>query len=157
MYIISILCVIGLIACDQLTKWFAATSLPLRGEIQLIQGVFELSYVENRGAAFGILQGARWFFIPITITVIAAIIFYFVKLPKNARLLRLALILICAGAIGNFIDRAFNGYVVDFLYFSLIDFPVFNFADICVVVGAVLFGIIMIFELDKKPIQADKT
>lgn len=106
-----------------------------------------IAYVENRGAAFGILQGGRLFFIIITPIVLITIIYYYIKLPKAKiyNIIRIALILIFSGAIGNFIDRFKNGYVIDFIYFKFIDFPVFNFADIYVVLGTALISIIAIF------------
>lgn len=146
MYIIFILGVLALTFADQLTKWLVITKLKPIHDIPIIDGIFHLTYVENRGAAFGILQGKHFFFIGMTITVLIGIAIYYYRLPRTRKYhwMRLALILVGAGAIGNLIDRIRLGYVVDFLYFKLIDFPVFNFADICVVVGV---GILSVFIL----------
>jgi len=106
-----------------------------------------ITYVENRGAAFGIFQGGRVFFIATTIIILIGMIYYYFKLPKTRlyNWFRIALTSIFAGAIGNFIDRFKMGHVTDFIYFKFIDFPVFNFADIFVVIGTALMCILMLF------------
>ncbi len=147
MYIIGILSVILLVAIDQLTKFLAVRFLLPVESIPIIKDVFELCYVENRGAAFGLLQGFRWGFLIITIPVIGVICYLYAKIPKEKsfRLMRISLILIGAGAIGNAIDRLINGYVVDFFYFKLIDFAVFNVADSFLVVGTILLAFLLLF------------
>ncbi len=147
-YIKAAAAVILLILLDQLTKYLAVHFLlPLQGGRILISGVFRLLYLENRGSAFGMLQNKQTFFIIFTIIVLAVILYIYYKAPKTRRmlLLRLDLILIFAGAIGNFIDRIRQGYVVDFLYFELIDFPIFNVADIYVTVGCFLLIFLLLF------------
>ena len=114
---------LGLILIDQLSKVWAFSALRGTEGIVVIPNVFELSYLENRGAAFGILQDHQIFFV--LITVAAAVIM--------------------AGACGNLIDRVFRGYVVDFFYFKWIDFPVFNVADIYVTVTMILLLILILF------------
>lgn len=124
---------------DQISKYVAVHFL--KGEdIVLIPDVLELHYLENKGAAWGILQGQMWILVPITVLVLAVIFIAFLRLPHASRftLLRFCLTLLAAGALGNFIDRIMNQYVVDFIYFSLIDFPVFNLADCFVCISAVL-------------------
>ena len=137
----------ALISIDQLTKYLAYTLLKPAGTVSLINGVFSLTYVENQGAAFGLFQGARWFFIIITIVVMCGIVYYYRKLPKEKAYnkARFTLVLIAAGALGNFIDRFRNGYVVDFLHARFIDFPVFNVADSYVVIGTIFLAILYIF------------
>lgn len=129
-----------LIAFDQWTKRLAYHGLRVNGPIVIWDGVFELLYSENRGAAFGILQGKHWFFLLVAGAVVLVILLFLYKLPDGKRYLPLyyCLILLVSGAVGNMIDRFVQGYVVDFLYFSLIDFPIFNVADCYVVVSAVL-------------------
>ena len=124
-------CMILLIALDLLTKSQARQALA-GGPVELIPGVFELRYLENHGAAFGILQNKRIFFILITLVFLALAVFYFLKLPTDRRYrpMRIITTFVAAGAIGNFIDRMMLSYVRDFLYFKLIDFPIFNVADI---------------------------
>ncbi len=141
--LISIFFLIGL---DQWVKYMAVQNL-MQAPLTIIDNVFELTYVENRGAAFGMLQNKLYIFIPLTLVVLAAIIYYYVKLPRDRKYipLRISFILFIAGAIGNLIDRIRLGYVVDMFYFKLIDFPVFNMADSYVVIGAILLIILMLF------------
>jgi len=146
---------------DQLAKYAALYYLEPIGTYPIIDGVFELAFVINRGASFGIMQGGRLFFIIVTPFVLIGIIIYYVKLPKMKpyNWVRLSLILIFSGALGNFIDRARQGYVIDFFYAKIIDFPVFNMADTFIVVGTFLFLILMIFVIkddNAKKITADE-
>jgi len=140
-----ILLILGLIGIDQLTKWYFLKNKEIFDKFEVIKNFFYLTYVENRGAAFGILQNFRWFFVIITIIALVIMIKYFVKIDNN--FLRLGLSFLIAGAAGNFIDRAFRGYVIDFLDFYPFgyDFPVFNFADICVNAGVFLLVIYILF------------
>lgn len=150
MSIIFILGILILVFLDQLTKWLAVTKLQPIHDFPIIENIFHLTYVENKGAAFGILQGKHLFFIVMTIIVMGFVVVYYFKLPKESKYhwMRLALILLALGAIGNLIDRIRLGYVVDFLYFKLIDFPVFNVADICVVVGVSILSIFILITSD---------
>ena len=120
----------------------------------MINGIMNLTFVENRGAAFGMLSGARWFFVIITIIVTAAILIYIKKyMPKTKeyRLVKVALTLILAGAWGNVIDRMFRGYVVDYFETVFIRWPVFNVADIYVVVGTIILAYAFIFVIKDEP------
>lgn len=125
---------------DQYTKLLAFDHLRQKQGIPLIKGVLELKYLENRGIAFGMFQGKTAVFVILCLFFLAAALYVFIRMPKEKYFLPLMLIifLIVAGALGNFIDRVFRGFVVDFIYFSLIDFPIFNFADIYVVCGGIL-------------------
>lgn len=138
--IIGLVCSVLLIFLDQITKYLAVAHLKDAPAIPIISDVFELYYLENHGAAFGILQGKKMFFIVITIVVLALLLYLYVKIPVEKRYfyMRLIIVLLVSGAIGNFIDRCINDYVIDFFYFKLIDFPVFNVADIYVTVAAFL-------------------
>jgi len=113
-----------LILLDQWTKHLAVSHLKGQPPLVLIEGVFELLYSENRGAAFSILQGKQGFLFLITLAVLIFVGYALVKMPANRRYLPLTvcLNLLFAGAVGNMIDRVTNGFVVDFLYVSLIDF-----------------------------------
>ena len=146
---IPILTIIILIAIDQITKYFALTNLRPVHQVVLIDGFFNLTYIENRGAAFGAMQGARWFFVILAAVVIIAGGIYYAKMPKtkNTLLLRISMLLIGGGTIGNVIDRLFRTYVVDFLDFIIFgyDFPVFNLADVFIVVGTVFLMIYIMF------------
>ena len=142
--VISIL----LIFLDQITKYAAVKYLKDQASIVLIDGVFELTYLENRGAAFGMLQNKQVFFIIATVLVLGVIAYFYLKrIPNERRFIWLdaVAILFFAGAIGNFIDRVMQNYVVDFFSFVLINFPIFNVADIYVVVGMFLFIFLGLF------------
>jgi lipoprotein signal peptidase len=130
---------------DQLTKYIVVVFLKPIGYVPLWQDVLHLTYVENKGAAFGMLENHRWVFMSISaIAIIAMIIFMFVYRSKSV-LFNISTGLIIGGGIGNMIDRLVNGFVVDFIDFTLIDFAVFNGADSCVCVGAVLLFIYILF------------
>lgn len=139
-YIIFI--IIGLVL-DRLSKSYAINNFienPYKGTL------VNFTYLENRGAAFGILQDSRLFFIILTLVIVAALVHYFVKnYKKNHKILNIALAMIISGAIGNFYDRLFHGYVVDFIEFTFVKFPVFNIADIFVTIGSFLMIIYLLF------------
>lgn len=156
-YIISAITVIVLVLLDQITKWQALTKLKPIKNIVVIKGFLDFTFVENRGAAFGILSGRRVFFILLTVVVAIGIIYSFYKLPKTKEYnwLKCGLVLVLSGAVGNVIDRAVRGYVVDFLEVTFIKWPVFNLADIYVVIGAcfILFlSLFVIKEEEKKEV-----
>ena len=132
-----------MIIVDQLIKYWAVTELAPIGNINIIKGFFHLTYVENSGAAFSMLEGKQTFFIIITFA--AFFLFYYIYKTGivSGKLANWAGTFVAGGAIGNFIDRLRLGYVIDMFNFELIDFPVFNFADICITVGGALFVLII--------------
>ncbi len=131
------LIVLFIIALDQLSKFAVLNNLKEVGDIPLIQNIFHLTYVENRGAAFGFFQNQKLFFVITTTIVVAAIIFYLLRTKNLMWPLKIGLYLIIGGAIGNLIDRLRYGFVVDF--FHIVNrWPVFNIADSAIVVGAIL-------------------
>lgn len=136
-----------LILFDQVTKILVVDKLKGNAPFELIPGVFEFYYHENTGAVWGILSDQTMLLALISIVILAGIGFYFYKLPKDKHfdLLRLVLVFIAAGAVGNLIDRVFRKFVVDFLYFKLIDFPIFNIADIYVTVSAIALVVLTLF------------
>lgn len=136
-----------LIFLDQVTKYLAVEKLKDQASFVILKGVFELHYLENHGAAFGVLQGKKLFFITVTVLMIILLLYVYGRIPVERRFYPLHGICIAlfAGAIGNFIDRVLHNYVIDFFYFSLIDFPVFNVADIYVTCGMALFVILLLF------------
>ncbi|WP_160034251.1 signal peptidase II [Paenibacillus sp. An7] len=126
---------------DQGSKWLVKTNMDLGQEISVIGDFFYITSHRNRGAAFGILQDQRWFFIVVTIIVVVALVWYIQKIKSQPdKLLPLALSLVLAGAIGNFLDRLLMGEVVDFFKFNFgsYTFPIFNVADSAIVVGVAL-------------------
>lgn len=152
MVILMLIATLALIGVDQLTKWWAVTQLHNADRtISVIDGVFEFRYAENPGVAFSMLEGQRWIFIPVTLLIGSLIVVMMLRSPlRRYRLFNILCPLILSGAIGNLIDRIAYGYVVDFLYFRLIDFPIFNFADCCVVIGAGLLFVFFLFVMKEE-------
>ncbi len=147
--------VTGCIAFDQFTKYLAVIYLKNKPPLSLISGVFELSYLENRGAAFGILQGQKLFLVLITAVMLSLLVYIYLRIPRERyyRLIRLTLTLLISGAIGNLIDRCRQDFVIDFFYFSLIDFPVFNVADIYVTAAAGFLFFFFLFYYKEEDID----
>lgn len=138
--------ILGLVI-DRLTKIYAVNNLMER---TLAGKLINLTYLENRGAAFGILQDKRLIFIILTTAIVIYLLYYFLKNIKTSpMILNLSLAMIISGAIGNFYDRLIQGYVVDFIEFSFVRFPVFNVADILVTAGCTLMIIYIILHGDK--------
>ena len=128
----------GLVAVDQATKWWAATTFPLNEQGRYIGLGFYLTYVKNTGAAFGILQDGTLVLGVLSAVVAVLLTVYLLRSRAMPTLQRTALTLILAGALGNMVDRFFLGYVRDFIHFQIpsFNFAVFNVADSCVVIGA---------------------
>ncbi len=140
---------------DQLSKLAVLTFVRPTDTIPLIKGIFHLTYCENRGAAFGILQNEFGFFFIITIAVFIAVTAFMIKKRPKSPFMTISLSLLVGGALGNFIDRLCRGFVIDFLDFRLIHFPIFNAADCFVVCGAILLAIYILF-LYKEPEAKDE-
>lgn len=145
------LCIIAVaVFADQLTKWLAVIFLKGGEAVGVIPWLIEFSYTENRGAAWGMFSDQRWIFMVVsTIAIVGILVFLFLKRPTD-KLLVSALLLIVSGGIGNMIDRVLLGYVVDFLNFTFIDFPVFNVADSFVCIGAGLMMLYLIISTVKE-------
>ncbi len=135
------------IGFDQAAKNMAVTHLKGKAPFVILEGIFELYYSENRGAAFGMLQGRQGFFFLIATAVIIFVAWALWRMPAEKKYLPLtcSLFLLVSGAVGNLIDRLINGYVVDFLYFKLINFPIFNVADCYVVIATFLLIFLFFF------------
>ena len=140
-----LLIIVGMVFLDQATKLYIDSNMELHQSIQVIKNFFQITYIRNSGAAFGILSGFKspWltlFFVLISVVAIGIIMFYYYKTPENQRLTLVSFALIMSGAIGNFIDRAFYGEVIDFLYFHWYQhyWPAFNVADSCITIGVSL-------------------
>ncbi|MCR4716232.1 MAG: signal peptidase II [Lachnospiraceae bacterium] len=132
---------------DRITKVLVSIKLKDNEPVKLFNDYFELFYLENKGAAWGILNGKVWLLIVFTALVICILIFFYMRIPSSSRynLLKISSLLIISGAVGNLYDRIRYNYVVDFLYVKIIDFPVFNIADCYVTVGAILLVICLLF------------
>ena len=135
------------VVLDQITKVWAVGALKDQESIVLIKGALEFSYVENTGMAFGLMKDSQLFFYVATGIALAALVYFVVKIRFSKRFFPLVLILsfVSGGAVGNLIDRIVNKYVVDFIYVSLINFPVFNVADICVTLGCITLVVLILF------------
>ena len=139
--------VAGLVLLDQITKIIAEKHLYNQKPFVIIDGVFEFSYLRNEGAAWGLFSGQRVFFLIITVVLFIVVSYVVFRMPSIQKMIPLEMfcVLLGAGAIGNFIDRLLFGYVRDFVYFKLINFPVFNVADCYVTVSVILFIILVFF------------
>ncbi len=145
-----IIIIVALVVIDQVTKLMAVNLLAGGESVDVISGVFRFTYVENRGAAFGMLSEHRWVFMIISTLAIVALLIYLWKFRPDSRVACMALSMIIAGGVGNMIDRIFLGYVIDFLDFCA--FPelwawVFNFADACVCVGGGMLAVWLIISM----------
>ncbi len=140
---------------DQYTKYLAVAHLKEQKPFVLIDGVFSLTYLENRGAAFGLFQNKQYLFVAGAAIILILVVFLYVRMPLSVRYcpLRICGVLLCAGAVGNMIDRLRLNYVVDFFYFELIDFPIFNVADCYVVIACFLFVILILFYYKDEDLQ----
>lgn len=154
-------CILGVVVTafllflDQFTKYLAATHLKNGDSIILIKDVFQLHYLENRGAAFGMFQGGKVVFIIITLLLVAAIGYIYWHCPMEKRYvwIRIIIMFLMAGAFGNLIDRIRLNYVVDFFYFEWIDFPIFNVADIYVSCCMVALVILFLFYYKEEDLE----
>ena len=132
------------VAADQITKYIISANFEVGESLDVIKGVFRFTYVRNEGAAFGMLANHRWVFLLLSSVAIAAIIFYFIKYRPESKWTVCALALITSGGIGNMIDRIRLKYVIDmcdFYAFGKYWKWVFNLADACVCVGAVMLAL----------------
>ncbi|HEM6089505.1 TPA: signal peptidase II [Streptococcus suis] len=133
-----------LIVLDQLVKTWTVANIALDTVEPFLPGFMSLAYLRNYGAAWSILQNQQWFFTIVTLVVVTALIWYYIKQIQGNIWTLFSLSLMIAGALGNFIDRIRLGYVVDMFHLDFISFPVFNVADICLSVGVgILFICIM--------------
>lgn len=146
-YIYAVISVIVLLIADQFTKHLAVVNLKDKSDFIIIDKVLRLHYLENKGAAFGMFQNRQIVFAVVAVVIVVLIAAIYKRIPHTNRyfLLRFSAVLLVAGAIGNVIDRIMLNYVVDFIYFELINFPVFNVADIYVVVACILFAFGILF------------
>ncbi|ERT63316.1 MULTISPECIES: signal peptidase II [Peptoniphilus] len=145
--------VVLLVMMDQLSKFFVVSFLKGQSPYILIDGFLSFYYIENRGAAFGILQNSQLLFSIITIVVLLGLMIYLIKNYKSSSLAtKISLTLIIAGAIGNFIDRLRLKYVIDFISFRMFghDFAVFNLADSFIVIGTIIVMILVILHENPK-------
>ncbi|MEE0929433.1 MAG: signal peptidase II [Acutalibacteraceae bacterium] len=142
--IISFIAAVLIVVIDQLLKLLVVNTIKTGGPVEILGGLVNFQYVENRGMAFGMLKDCRWLFIVFTIIVVVGVIIYMIKTKPQGKFLLTSLALILGGGIGNLIDRIFLGYVVDYIQLSFFS-PVCNFADYCITIGTVLLIIYILF------------
>ncbi len=149
---LDLLVIAGLIILDQYTKYLAVIHLKDKPAYNIISGVLELNYLENQGAAFGMLPNQKIFFIFVAIVITSVVGYVLYKMPDKKKYTKLHILfsLIVAGSIGNMIDRIRYDYVVDFIYFVRLNFPIFNVADIYVSIAAIFLIILLLFVYKEK-------
>ncbi len=135
-----------LVLTDYFTKIAAENYIPKNKTITIIPHLIDFRFLKNDGAAFGMLDNARWVFMLTTVIFIIVGLIYFLRLKENQKFTCYVVMLIISGGIGNMIDRVFYGEVVDFITFGFISFPSFNIADCCIVIGCFLWIISILFD-----------
>ena len=152
---IDLLVLLALLALDQYTKYLAIVQLKNQAPIVLWKDVLELQYLENRGSAFGMLQNQKYFILFVGFVFMAVLLFFLFKLPRTKKfyVVLVALSAIIAGGLGNMIDRVRFDYVVDFISFVLIDFPIFNVADCYIVVFTILLFLLFLFVYKESDLE----
>ena len=145
--IVDAIMIVLLVAFDQFTKYLAVENLQDKPAYKIIEGILELNFLKNSGAAFGLLQNQKVFFILVAVLILFIIAYVLFRMPddKKYNIMHVLLVMIAAGAAGNMIDRIRQDYVVDFIYFVIINFPIFNVADIYVTCSTFLFIILFLF------------
>ena len=136
-----------LVIIDQIIKYFISAYLQPVGSVSVIDNIFSLTYVENKGVAFGMFSDMRWIFVALTSILLVIIIFYIFKKRPKGKFFYVCSALIIGGGIGNLIDRIFYGYVIDYLSLSFFP-PVCNFADYCITAGTIMLVIYLLFFSD---------
>lgn len=155
MLVLDLLLTLILLGLDQFTKYLAIVKLKDQSAFVLWEGVLELRYLENRGSAFGMLQNQKFFILFVGIVFLSMILFFLFKLPEKKKfcIVHVVLSVVIAGGVGNMVDRIRFDYVVDFIYFVLIDYPIFNVADIYVVCGTIILFILFMFVFKEKDLE----
>lgn len=145
--LIAVVTMCLLVAADQFTKYLAVKNLQHKISVKLIPGFLSLTYVENPGSAWGMMQNMQWLVIIISFVLVIGVFIYYYRLSDEKKFipLKIALTVLAAGALGNAIDRITKGIVVDFFEFKFINFPVFNVADIYVVLSVIIIFILILF------------
>lgn len=148
-YIIAAIIVI----IDQITKFLTVQNIPLGESIEVIPGIFSLTYIQNTGAAWSILEGQMAFFYVVTIIVVIMLVYFLHKEAKGEPLFALSISFILGGALGNFIDRLHLQYVIDMFQLDFITFPIFNIADSALTIGVI---IMLVYVIKDEFIEKDK-
>ncbi|MBQ8119659.1 MAG: signal peptidase II [Ruminococcus sp.] len=162
MFVFSLVLIAVLIFADQLIKIIVDSCIDIGGVVEVIKfgnfKLFSLEHVRNSGAAWSIMQGKTWFLVGVPLIVCGFGVYYMYRQKDKSRFQLVSLAMLVAGGIGNLIDRVRLHEVIDYIKFEPVKFPVFNFADICVVVGALMFAVYIIFldKPDKKSVAEEE-
>ena len=148
-HISCLLMIVMIIIFDRVTKYFAVKNLYGGNIVNFIPGVVQFRYAENTGMAFSMLSGARWIFILVTVVACVGVFYYMLSNRCKSLWLYWSLGVVVSGGIGNLVDRVMQGYVVDFIEPTFVDFAVFNIADCAVTCGAVSLVIYLVFDIIK--------
>ena len=145
-YLPAIISFLALVFVDQITKYYIDHTMDLYASIPVFKNIFEIHYIRNSGAAWGMFENKQIMFYICTIIVLVVGCVFYARCARSGRYrdIQILLVLILSGAVGNFIDRLRFQYVIDFLYFKLIDFPVFNVADIFITIGVIALVAILL-------------
>ena len=157
MFVFSLVLIVVLTVCDQIRKLLVNQNIDMYETIEVIKlgsaKIFSLTHVRNDGAAWSIMAGKSWFLIGLPIIIIALGLVYLFYIRNKSKFEIISLSIMIAGGVGNLIDRIRLREVIDYIKFEPIEFPVFNFADICVVIGGILFCInVLILEEKRKKV-----
>lgn len=154
MFIVSLIIITILTFVDQIIKLIVVNKIAIGEVVKVIRfgkyDIFSLTHITNNGAAWNVMSGKTWFLVGLPTIVIAVAIFYMFKKRKDKKMQMISISMIIAGGLGNLIDRIRVGEVVDYILFEPVNFPIFNFADICIVIGAILFAIYVLFIEESK-------
>lgn len=147
MAVISLVLAALLIAADQIIKYLVVAFLKPVGTVSVIDNLVDLVYYENTGMSFGMMEGARWIFVIFTAAAMAVLVYLLFRNKNEKKLYYISIALIIGGGVGNLIDRILYGYVIDYFRVSFFP-PICNFADYCIVIGAVLLAVYVLFISD---------
>ncbi|AJC96427.1 signal peptidase II [Staphylococcus hyicus] len=149
---LSIFTVIVVLIADQLTKWLIVAQMTVGESFTVIPNALAITSHRNNGAAWGILSGHLPFFYIITVVILIALVYFYIKEAQEHLLMQFSISLLIAGALGNFIDRVLKGEVVDFIDTKIFgyDFPIFNIADSSLTIGVILLIIVLVFSTQRE-------
>lgn len=145
----TFIAIFGLLSVDQAIKFLVEQTIKNTGEIHFISDIILFKYRENTGAAFSIFEGNTWMLSLVTAVAIGVGLYFIMRNKIRDPFAYWSIVTIISGGLGNLVDRIFRGYVVDYIYFKPINFPIFNFADMLIVCGEIFLAIYLIFFYDK--------
>lgn len=153
--ITDLILIILLVVADQIVKYYATVNLESNGSIVILEGILQLTYLKNTGGILGVLHDQSLFIVFIAVILVLIVIYFLSRLPDKPKFNIMHIVISCmlAGGLGNLIDRIRFGYVIDFIYFIGIDFPIFNCADILISVSSVVLILLLILFYKEKDLE----